>query len=46
MKEKIKKFLVQFNDYWVENIHSQIRATTSPRDDADAIQKQAYFLGM
>jgi hypothetical protein len=36
---------VQFNDYWVENVHSRIRATTSPTDDADAIQKQAYVLG-
>jgi hypothetical protein len=46
MRDAMEKFLVQFNDYWVENVHSRIRATTSSRDDADAIQKQAYLLGM
>ncbi|RIB17746.1 hypothetical protein C2G38_2312491 [Gigaspora rosea] len=44
MREAIKKNLVQFNDYWVENMHSRIRATTSSKDAADNIQKQAYLL--
>ncbi|RIB02682.1 hypothetical protein C2G38_2149885 [Gigaspora rosea] len=44
MRKAIKKNLVQFNDYWVENMHSRIRATTSPKDAADNIQKQAYLL--
>ncbi|RIB07650.1 hypothetical protein C2G38_2045838 [Gigaspora rosea] len=44
MREAIKKNLVQFNDYWVENMHSRIRATTSPKDAANNIQKQAYLL--
>jgi hypothetical protein len=46
MGEAIKLFLVNFNDYWVENMHSRIRASTSPNDNADNIQKQAYLLGM
>jgi len=46
MREAIEKFLVHFNDYWVENMHSKIRATTSPTDNASNIQKQAYLLGM
>ncbi|RIB08461.1 hypothetical protein C2G38_2211592 [Gigaspora rosea] len=44
MREKIEKHLVQFNDYWIENMHSRIRATTSPKDSANNIKLQAYIL--
>jgi hypothetical protein len=46
MGEAIKRFLVNFNDYWVENMHSRIRASTSAKDTADNIRRQAYLLGM
>src|SRR5260364_92317 len=46
IKEAIKLFLVNFNDYWIENIHSRIRASTTCKDNANNIQKQAYLLGM
>ena len=39
-------FLVDFNDYFVENLHSQIRANTSSNDSVDAIIKQTCILGM
>ncbi|KAF0538417.1 hypothetical protein F8M41_007823 [Gigaspora margarita] len=44
MKEAIKLFLVNFNNYWIENIHSRIRASTTCKDNANDIQKQAYLL--
>ena len=44
MREAIEKNLVQFNDYWVENMHSRIRATTSPHDSAENIRRQVYTL--
>jgi len=37
-------YLPNFNDYYVENIHSRIRANTSPNATADNIIKQAYVL--
>jgi hypothetical protein len=46
MREAIENFLVHFNDYPVENMHSKIRATTTATDNADNIQKQAYLIGM
>jgi hypothetical protein len=45
MLDAVQTFLVNFNDYWVENMHSRIRATTSAKDSADNIIKQAYLLG-
>lgn len=45
MKEAIAKYLVNFNDYWVENMHSQIRTITSSKDNSIIIQQQAYLLG-
>jgi len=45
MADVIKMFLVNFNDYFVENLHSQIRANTSPNDSVETIIKQAYVLG-
>ncbi|CAI2174482.1 12108_t:CDS:2, partial [Funneliformis geosporum] len=38
MKEVLEKHLVQFNDYWIENMHSRIQTTTSQNDNADNIQ--------
>ncbi|RHZ75417.1 hypothetical protein Glove_214g7 [Diversispora epigaea] len=42
--EVIKLFLVNFNDYYVENMHSKIRAHTSPNNNVDNIIKQAYVI--
>ncbi|CAG8676030.1 30007_t:CDS:2 [Racocetra persica] len=44
MKEALEKNLIQFNDYWVENMHSRIRATTSSNDSAENIRRQALIL--
>ena len=44
MKEAIKKNLIQFNDYWVENMHSRIQATTTSNDSAENIRRQAFIL--
>ena len=43
--EVIKLFLVNFNDYYVENMHSKIRAHTSIHSNTDGIIKQAYVIG-
>jgi hypothetical protein len=43
--EAIKLFLVYFNDYYVENMHSKIRAHTSTNSNTDNIIKQAYVIG-
>ena len=43
--EVIKLFLVHFNDYFVENMHSKIRAHTSSNNNVDNIIKQAYIIG-
>ncbi|RIB18016.1 hypothetical protein C2G38_2246035 [Gigaspora rosea] len=39
----IKTYLPTFNDYYLENTHSRIRANTSPNATADSIIKQAYY---
>jgi len=44
--ESIEKYLVNFNDYYVENIHSQIRANTTSLDSADTIVNEAYVLDL
>ncbi|RIB17302.1 hypothetical protein C2G38_1444600 [Gigaspora rosea] len=44
MLEVVKMFLVNFNDYFVENFHSKIRANTSSGDSVDTIIKQACVL--
>lgn len=44
--ESIEKYLVNFNDYYVENIHSQIRANTTSLDSAEAIINEAYVLDL
>src|ERR1700761_2960344 len=36
----IKMFLVDFNNYFIENLHSQIRGNISSNDSAEAIIKQ------
>ncbi|RHZ60517.1 hypothetical protein Glove_352g71 [Diversispora epigaea] len=42
----IKNYLPNFNDYYVENMHSRIRANISPNATAENIVKQAYIVGM
>jgi hypothetical protein len=42
----IESHLVNFNDYYVENIHSQIRANTTSLDSANAIIEQTYVLDL
>ncbi|RHZ53533.1 hypothetical protein Glove_441g50 [Diversispora epigaea] len=42
--EAIKLFLVNFNDYYVENMHSKIRARTSPKNNVDNIIKEAFVI--
>ena len=41
-----KLFLINFNDYFVENMHSKIHAHTSTNSSTDNIIKQAYLIGM
>ncbi|RIB25028.1 hypothetical protein C2G38_2166998 [Gigaspora rosea] len=36
--------LTCFNEYYVENVHSKIRANTSKNASVDSIIKQAYFI--
>ncbi|RHZ44067.1 hypothetical protein Glove_767g14 [Diversispora epigaea] len=40
----LQKHLSCFNDYYVENTHSKIRANTSPNATVDNIIKQAYVI--
>ncbi|CAJ0842063.1 2394_t:CDS:2 [Entrophospora sp. SA101] len=42
--EAIQSQLVNFNDYYVENWHSKIRANTSPQYSAEAITLQALCI--
>ncbi|GES81508.1 hypothetical protein GLOIN_2v1872628 [Rhizophagus clarus] len=42
--EAVKLFLVNFNDYYVENMHSKIRAHTPMNSNVDNIIKQAYVI--
>ena len=42
----LDSFLVHFNDYFVENMHSRIRANTTKNDSAETIIKQAYVIGI
>src|SRR5260364_403186 len=44
--EAFKLSLVNFNEYYVENFHSKIRAQTSKNFTAENIIKQAYVIGM
>jgi hypothetical protein len=44
--EAVKLFLVNFNDYYVENMHSKIRAHTPVNSNVDNIIKQAYVIGI
>jgi hypothetical protein len=39
-----RSFLVNFNDYYVENWHSRIRANTNSQHSAEAIISQAFVL--
>ncbi|RIB02767.1 hypothetical protein C2G38_2226927 [Gigaspora rosea] len=40
----LQEHLPSFNEYYVENIHSKIRANTSPNATVDNIIKQAYVV--
>ena len=42
--DAVKKYLPCFNDYYVENTHSRIRANTSSNATAENIIKQAYVI--
>lgn len=42
--DTIRKYLVNFNDYYVENWHSRIRANTSSQSSSKNIIKQALAL--
>ncbi|GBB85277.1 hypothetical protein RclHR1_11830008 [Rhizophagus clarus] len=42
--EAVKLFLVNFNDYYVENMHSKIRSHTPVNSNVDNIIKQAYVI--
>jgi len=44
--EAIEKYLVTFNDYYIENIHGQIRANTRSLDSVSAIISKAYLLDL
>lgn len=42
----IRSNIVNFNDYYVENVHSRIRANTTSLHSAEAIIKEAYLLDL
>ncbi|CAB4417283.1 unnamed protein product [Rhizophagus irregularis] len=44
--EAVKLFLVNFNDYYVENMHSKIRSQTPVNSNVDNIIKQAYVIDL
>jgi len=44
--EVIKLFLVNFNDYYVENMYSKIRTYTFANSSVDNIIKQTYVIGI
>jgi hypothetical protein len=41
----LKEHLVNFNDYYVENFHSRLRANTNPHSSLNTIIEQAYVIG-
>ncbi|KAF0559893.1 hypothetical protein F8M41_004408 [Gigaspora margarita] len=43
--KSIKSFLVHFNDYYVENMHSRIRAYTTKYSTTDEIIREALVIG-
>ncbi|RIB20690.1 hypothetical protein C2G38_2035039 [Gigaspora rosea] len=43
IEENKEEYLFNFNEYYVENVHSKIRANTSPNATADNIIKQVYI---
>jgi len=43
--EVIQTYLVNFSDYFVENLHSKIRANTNAHDSAENIIAQACLIG-
>jgi hypothetical protein len=45
MAQAIRKYLVAFSDYPVENMHSRIRRRISKGADGETIKKQACLIG-
>ena len=43
--EALKLYLVNFNDYFVENLHNRIRANTNTHDSVESIITQACIIG-
>jgi len=43
--ESIRSFLVHFNDYYIENMHSRIRAYTTKYSTTDEIIREAFVIG-
>ena len=46
LADAIEKYLPCFNDYYIENTHSRIRANTSSNATVENIIKQAYVIGI
>ena len=44
--DTIKNYLSCFNDYYIKNIYSRIRANTSSNATVESIIKQAYVIGI
>ncbi|RIB30868.1 hypothetical protein C2G38_2136145 [Gigaspora rosea] len=42
--ESIRSFLVHFNDYYIENMHSRIRAYTTKYSTTDEIIREAFVI--
>ena len=45
MAEALKLYLVNFNDYFVKNLYSKIRANTNIHDSVESIITQACIIG-
>jgi hypothetical protein len=45
MVEVLEKYLVNFNEYYVENFHSRLRANININQSVESIINQAYIIG-
>ena len=45
MAETLEKYLVNFNEYYVENFHSKLRANINTNQSTESIIDQAYIIG-
>jgi hypothetical protein len=45
MGEVLEKYLVNFNEYYVENFHSRLRANININQSVESIINQAYIIG-